>query len=64
MNNFENNIDKMVSKIPTTTHNHYCNKNYLRHLFLERNNLIKGSMKLIGEVEFKNLKSNIKIENI
>jgi sugar/nucleoside kinase (ribokinase family) len=33
-------------------------------IFLERNNLIKGSMKLIGEVEFKNLKSNIKIENI
>jgi fructokinase len=32
--------------------------------FLKKNNLIKGSMKLIDEVEFKNLKSNIKIENI
>jgi fructokinase len=32
--------------------------------FLKKNNLIKGSMKLIDGVEFKNLKSNIKIENI
>jgi fructokinase len=33
-------------------------------IFLKKNNLIKGSMKLIDEGEFKNLKSNIKIENI
>jgi fructokinase len=33
-------------------------------IFLKKNNLIKGSMKLIDEGEFKNLKSNIKIDNI
>ena len=32
--------------------------------FLKKNNLIKGSMKLIEEVEFKDLKRSIKIENV
>jgi fructokinase len=32
--------------------------------FLKKNNLIKGSMKLINKSEFKNLKKNIKIEKI
>ncbi len=32
--------------------------------FLKKNNLIKGSMKLINKSEFKNLKKNIKIEKV
>jgi len=32
--------------------------------FLNRNNLTKGSMKLINQTEFKNLKNNIKIEKV
>jgi len=32
--------------------------------FLKKNNLIKGSMKLINKAEFENLKKNIKIENV
>ena len=30
--------------------------------FLSKNNLIKSTMKLVGETEFKNLLSNLKIE--
>ena len=30
--------------------------------FLKKNNLIKGSMKLIDKIEFENLKKKIKIE--
>ena len=32
--------------------------------FLKKNNLIKGTMKLIDKVEFENLKKNIKIEKV
>ena len=32
--------------------------------FLKKNNLIKGSMKLINKAEFENLKKNIKIEKV
>ena len=32
--------------------------------FLKKNNLIKGSMKLINKSEFEDLKKNIKIEKI
>ena len=32
--------------------------------FLQKNNLIKGSMKLIEKSEFENLKNTIKIEKI
>jgi len=32
--------------------------------FLKKNNLIKGSMKLISQSEFENLKKNIKIEKV
>ena len=32
--------------------------------FLKKNNLIKGSMKLINKVEFENLKKDIKIEKV
>jgi fructokinase len=32
--------------------------------FLKKNNLIKGTMKLIDKIEFENLKKNIKIENV
>ena len=32
--------------------------------FLKKNNLIKGSMKLINETEFEDLKKNIKIEKV
>ena len=32
--------------------------------FLKKNNLIKGSMKLINKSEFENLKKNIKIEKV
>jgi fructokinase len=32
--------------------------------FLKKNNLIKGTMKLIDKVEFENLKKNIKVEKV
>jgi len=32
--------------------------------FLKKNNLIKGSMKLINKIEFENLKKNIRIEKV
>jgi len=32
--------------------------------FLKKNNLTKGSMKLINETEFENIKRNIKIEKV
>jgi len=32
--------------------------------FLKKNNLIKGSMKLINKIEFENLKKDIKIEKV